>query len=245
VNARIEVLGVPVDVLDVDGLLDGVEALIDRGGARARTVAYLNVHVANTAASDPALHAFLSGVDLCYCDGAGVVLGARLLGHELPGRMTGADWIWKLAARSEGRRRIFWLGGEPGVSEAACNALRERHPGLELDADHGFHGEAEVPALLERIQAFGPDILLVGMGTPVQERWVQRWLGGLQAVPVVWVLGATADFLSGKVDRGPAWLHDRQEWLARLVTEPGRLWKRYLVGNPLFLARVLKQRLRG
>ena len=245
-SARIQVLDLPVDVLDLQGLLDGVGELIECDGPRPRTVAYLNVHVANSSRSHPELRDFLRGVDLCYCDGTGIVLGAKLLGHDLPGRMTGADWIWDLAARAEAEGwRIFWLGGEPGVTEAACEVLQERHPSLQLAADHGYHQEPDVPALLERIRAFEPHILLVGMGTPVQERWVATWQDRVDTVPVVWVLGATADFLSGKVDRGPDWLHTNQEWLARLVTEPGRLWKRYLVGNPLFLARVVKQRLTG
>ena len=82
------------------------------------------------------------------------------------------------------------------------------------------------------------------MGTPTQEHWVQEHRGALKA-PVVWCLGATADFVSGQTSRGPQWLHDNAEWLARLLTEPGRLWRRYLLGNPLYLARVLRQRLTG
>ncbi len=232
------VLGVPVACVDRSGMLDAVEELVQRGQA---TVAYLNVHVANQAAGDPALLAFLQGVDLCYADGAGVLLGARLLGERLPERMTGADWIWDLAARAEGRLRLAWIGGAEGVTEAAAEALRERHPGLQVWTDHGFH--QDVPALIARCNAFAPDIVLVGMGTPTQERWVRRWRPDLQA-PVVWCTGATADFLSGQTSRGPEWLHQNQEWLARLLTEPRRLWRRYLVGNPLFLARVIRSRLR-
>ncbi len=240
---RIRVLGLPVDVLDLRGLIDRVGDFVD--GGEPRTVAYLNVHVANTASGDRELSAFLDGVDLCYCDGEGIRLGARLLGHDLPERMTGADWIWDLAARAEGRWRIFWLGGEPGVTEQASQVLRERHPGLEVAADHGFHDDAATPALLERIRSFGPHVLLVGMGTPIQERWVARYRGELPDVPVVWCLGATADFLSGRVSRGPAVLHDNVEWLARLITEPRRLWRRYLIGNSRFLLRVGLERVRG
>lgn len=227
-------------MLDKAGLLDEVASRIAAG--TRTTVAYLNVHVVNTAARDEALTDFLRSADLCYADGAGVVLGARILGHELPERMTGADWIWDLAAEAEGRWRIAWIGGEPGVSEEAARVLRERHPDLELLAEHGFHDDN--PALCERVNAWRPDLVLVGMGTPVQERWTSIWRGDLDA-PVVWCLGATADFVSGKVDRGPAWLHDNQEWLARLLTEPGRLWRRYLLGNPLFLARVVRERITG
>lgn len=237
---KVELLGVGVDPVDRAGLFDAVERMITAGGRS--TVAYANVHVLNTAATDPALRGFLNSVDLCYCDGGGVVLGAKLLGAHLPERMTGADWIWELAARAEGRWRIFWLGGQPGVTEAAAKVLQEQHPRLHVDTDHGFH--TDHAALIGRINACRPDIVLVGMGTPLQERWVAEHRAAIDA-PVVWVLGATADFISGKVSRGPAWLHQRQEWLARLLVDPRRLCRRYLVGNVRFLGRIGRQRVLG
>ncbi len=245
----VTVLGVRVDGLDVAGLLARVDVLVARGGA---TVAYANVHVINTAASSEGadVRAFLNGADVCYCDGGGVVMGARLLGHALPGRMTGADWIWDLARHAEGRYRLYWLGSEPGVTEAAAAILREKHPRLAIVCDHGFHGKSgpENDEVVAKINASKSDIVLVGMGTPTQERWVAANRAAITA-PVVWVLGATADFVSGKVARGPAFLHQNQEWLARLYTEPRRLWRRYLIGNTVFLARVgaqaLGERVRG
>ena len=159
---RVRVLGLPVDRVNLDELLDRVEEFVQAG--KSRTVAYLNVHVANAAARDEGLRVFLDTADLCYCDGEGIRLGARILGHTLPPRMTGADWIWDLAARAEGRSRLFWLGGAPGVTEQASAVLRERHPGLVIGHDHGFHEEELVPALLDRINAFEPDVLLIGMG---------------------------------------------------------------------------------
>lgn len=236
---RVDVLGVGVDRVDRVGLLDAVERLVDARGKA--TVAYANVHVLNVAAGDPDLRAFLNGADLCYCDGAGVVLGARLLGADLPERMTGADWIWDFARRAEGRWRVAWIGAESGVTEAAAAKLRERHPGLEILTDHGFH--TDWAPVVARVNRWKPDVVLVGMGTPVQERWVAGWRERIDA-PVVWVLGATADFVSGKVSRGPEWLHRNQEWLARLLVDPRRLWKRYLVGNAAFLGRVAKERAR-
>lgn len=225
--------------IDLGGLLRRVDELVVSGG----TVAYANVHVLNAAFGDVELRRFLNSVDVCYCDGSGVGLGARLLGGTLPKRMTGADWIWDLAAHAEGRYRLFWMGSEVGVTQAAALALQARHPRLEIVADHGFHAKEgpENDALIARINASGAHILLVGMGTPVQERWVAQNRARL-TVPVVWVLGATADFVSGRVSRGPAFLFNNQEWLARLLIDPKRLWRRYLVGNPVFLLRVLKQR---
>lgn len=243
-EGRVDVLGVGVDRFDRAGLFARVGELVHARG-RA-TVAYANVHVLNTATGDAALRDFLNAADVCYCDGSGVVLGAKLLGETLPERMTGADWIWDLARLAEGRWRLFWLGSEPGVTEAAAKKLQERHPALHVDTDHGYHAKegAENDALIARINACRPDIVLVGMGTPVQERWVAANRARIDA-PVVWVLGATADFISGKVSRGHPLLYNHQEWLARLLTEPRRLWRRYLIGNTVFLARILGQRLAG
>jgi N-acetylglucosaminyldiphosphoundecaprenol N-acetyl-beta-D-mannosaminyltransferase len=233
----VPVLGVGVDDVDRAGLFTAVERLV---AARGRaTIAYANVHVVNVAAGDPGLRAFLAAADLCYCDGAGVRIGARILGEALPERMTGADWIWDLAARGEGRWRLFWLGGEPGVAAAAAARLQARHPGLVIATEQGFVTDDD--AVLAKIAAFAPDIVLVGMGTPLQERWVAKHRARI-AAPLVWVTGATADFVSGRVRRGPAWLHQRQEWLARLLVDPRRLWRRYLVGNTVFLTRVARAR---
>jgi N-acetylglucosaminyldiphosphoundecaprenol N-acetyl-beta-D-mannosaminyltransferase len=132
------------------------------------------------------------------------------------------------------------------VTTQAAEALCARYPGLEIACDHGFYGKegAENDALIDRINASGAEILLVGMGTPLQEAWVGQVRDRLE-VPVVWCLGATADFLAGEQDRGPAWLVERHEWLARLVSDPRRMWRRYLVGNVSVLAWACWRRLVG
>jgi N-acetylglucosaminyldiphosphoundecaprenol N-acetyl-beta-D-mannosaminyltransferase len=235
---RVELLGVPIDVLTREQLIERVGWFIERG--RPATVSYVNMHVLDRVGKHPDLLDFFRDLDLCYCDGKGVVLAARMQGENLPERMTGADWIWDLAARAEGRWRIAWIGGEPGVTAQAAAVLQQRHPGLEIVPFHGYHPKQgpENETFIHHVNLSNADIVLVGMGTPVQERWVQRNRAALEA-PVVWCLGATADFVSGRVDRGPAWLYERQEWLARLWVDPQRLWRRYLLGNTRVMARVL------
>ena len=219
--------------------------MVAAGGSH--TVGYVNAHVLNQAARDASLDAFLRGLDLCYCDGNGVRLAARMLGASLPARMTGAEWIWDLAGRAEGRLRLYWVGGAPGVTEEAAQRLRARHPRLDIDVEHGFH-DKEGPdndKVIDALNAASPDIVLVGMGTPIQERWVSANRARIEA-PVVWVLGATADFVAGVVPRpGPAWLVEHAEWLSRLAADPRRLAGRYLLGNAEFLARVARQRMRA
>jgi N-acetylglucosaminyldiphosphoundecaprenol N-acetyl-beta-D-mannosaminyltransferase len=206
---------------------------------------YANVHVLNTAWTDPELHAILNQADLIYCDGAGVVLGARLLGHRLPGRMTGADWIDPLCqACAKDGVPLYFVGGRPGIAVRAAQTLSARHPGLRVvGAHHGYLADADVcRAAIAAVNAARPDILLVGMGTPTQERWIAAHRQELD-VPVVWAVGALFDFVAGVQPRGPRWMLDNGlEWLYRLGSDPRRLWRRYVIGNPLFLARVLRQR---
>jgi len=238
------VFGVPVDRLRLEALLERVDAFVADGAPR--TISYVNVHVLNEMRGNAELLRFLAKLDLCYCDGNGVKMVAQILGESLPERMTGADWIWDLASRSAGRHKLFWLGGAPGVTERAAEVLRAEHPSLQVDADHGYHSKSgpENDALIARINASGADILLVGMGTPVQEDWVATFRDRLQ-VPVVWCLGATADFLAGEQARGPDWLVERHEWLARLLSDPRRLWRRYLLGNVTVLTWAMWQRCFG
>jgi len=205
---------------------------------------YANVHVVNTAWRDPKLRAILNQADLVYCDGAGVALGARLLGHPLPGRMTGADWIEPLCAACAGRRTtLYFLGGRPGVAARAAATLQERHPGLRVaGAHHGYLADTDVcAAAIAAVNKARPHILLVGMGTPLQEKWIAAHRHQLE-VPLVWAVGALFDFVTGVQPRGPRWMLDHGlEWLCRMWSDPRRLWRRYLVGNPLFLLRVLRQ----
>jgi N-acetylglucosaminyldiphosphoundecaprenol N-acetyl-beta-D-mannosaminyltransferase len=240
----VQVLGVEVATVNRAELLRLVATFVAEG--QKRTVAYANVHVLNTAYTNKDLKDFLNRADLCFCDGEGVRKAANWLAAKpvIAERMTGADWIWDLSALAEKKGwRLFWLGGEPGVTAEAAKTLRKKHPGLKVQCDHGFYKKSgpENEALIERINAATPDIVLVGMGTPEQERWVAANRERLEA-PVVWVLGATADFISGKVSRGPAFLYNNAEWVARLITEPRRLWRRYLVGNVVFMGRVGREK---
>lgn len=234
------ILGVRVDTFTKKELLQHVELAIRQN--RRLTVSYANIHVLDQAAVLPDLKKILNEMDICYCDGKGVQLAAKFLKQEeLSERITGADWIWDLGKLCAGKYKICWIAGDPGTTIEASEALKTVSPDLELLPLHGYFPKKgpENDKLLLRINAFKPDILLVGFGTPLQERWVSQNREKLNAT-VVWCLGATADFISGRVSRGPKWLHERQEWLARLIVNPQKLWHRYMLGNTRVGLRLLK-----
>lgn len=234
-----------MDPLTVEGLHAEIGRGIQAGGHAL--VLNANVHCLNLAYTDPRLRSLLNGAEVVFCDGAGVMLAARLLGRRIPERITYADWAWRLAsyAASEGFT-LYFLGARPGVAEKAAEKLRERYPDLRVSGiQHGYFdrsiGSPENEAVIEKINAAAPDILLVGFGMPVQERWLMENWDRIDA-RVALTGGAVFDYISGELRRGPPILTENGfEWLARLLVEPRRLWRRYIVGNPVFLWRVIRQ----
>jgi N-acetylglucosaminyldiphosphoundecaprenol N-acetyl-beta-D-mannosaminyltransferase len=213
-----------------------------------RRVSYVNAHVLNQSADNAALRRALRASDLVYCDGYGVRLAARAIGLEVPHRMTGADWIWSLAGLCQERERsLYLLGSRPGTAVDAAAALKRAYPRLRVcGAHHGYFeiGSHQSERVLEHIAERRPDILLVGMGTPLQELWVDRETDRIEA-GAIWTVGALFDYLAGRTPRAPHWVADHGfEWVFRLAVEPRRMWRRYLLGNPAFLYRVWEERRR-
>ena len=209
-------------------------------------VAHVNVRAMNYAHELSWYRDFINQADLVFCDGFGVLLGAKLEGQSVQSdhRMTCPDYIESLArACADADVSIFLLAGQPGVVERAIAKLKRVAPRLRIRGHHGHfqkHG-SENSAVIEQINRFRPEILYVGFGMPLQERWILDNIDRIHA-NVFLPLGACLDFYTGQVYRGPRWMTDRGlEWLTRLATEPSRLWERYLVGNPLFFYRVLKE----
>ncbi|HET9073084.1 MAG TPA: WecB/TagA/CpsF family glycosyltransferase [Solirubrobacteraceae bacterium] len=210
-----------------------------------RRVMYVNAHVVNQSRSYPELLAALRRADLVYCDGYGVRLAAHVLDKPVPHRMTGADWIWDLASLCElSGQPIYLLGSEPPIAREAADQLRRWYPRLDVTgAHHGFFalGSPHNDRVIEDINAHPGAIVLVGMGSPKQELWVDHYADALRG-SVVWTVGALFDYVSGHVPRAPRWLADNGwEWIFRLALEPQRMWRRYLLGNPQFLARVIAE----
>ncbi|UCD58618.1 MAG: WecB/TagA/CpsF family glycosyltransferase [Candidatus Hydrogenedentota bacterium] len=231
----VDFLGITVDVLDTQELYERVAGFVEE--AKPRKVMYLNADCISVSRRDSAYRRILNNADLVYADGISIVLGAKMLGMHLPGRSTGADFIPGFCRGfAERGYRIYFLGARPGVAENAAHRLRQSVPSLDIvGIRDGYFAPEEKEQVVADIVEARPHILLVGLGAPYQERWIEENLERLN-VPVVWGVGGAFDFISGRLTRGPRWLVDNGfEWLCRLLVEPGRLWRRYLIGNVKFL----------
>ena len=234
---------IPIDLAEPPELLRTISSWASQHATKR--VMYVNAHVVNQSRTTPGLAEALRAADLVYCDGYGVRLAARAMERPVPHRMTGADWIWGLARLFElAGHPLYLLGSEPPLAREAAARLKRFYPRLDVAGPHhGFFeiGSPHAERVVEDINDRQPDILLVGMGTPKQELWVQEYASRIDA-DVFWTVGALFDYVSGRIPRAPGWLADNGlEWIFRLGIEPQRMWRRYLLGNPVFLGRVMTQ----
>lgn len=244
---QIEILGVRIDPFTVDDLYSAIGDIVDL--KQKEIIANVNAQAMNLSYKLPWFRTFLNESKYVFCDGFGVILGARLLGHHLPERVTYADWIWELASVAETSGwTIYFLGAKEGVAEKAAENLMDRYPDLNIiGCHHGYFDKrpnsSENASVLEQINSSEPNILIVGFGMPRQELWLSENWQNVNA-NVALTGGAVFDYASGELKRGPDWMTQRGlEWFARLIIEPKRLWRRYIIGNPLFIWRILKSRL--
>lgn len=215
-------------------------------GERRGIILCANIHGLNLAHKYSWLANFYTQADIVYVDGAGVVLGAKLLGHNIPKRTTMADWGWPAAVYlAEHDHSLFLLGSLPGVTALAAERLKAHAPRLKiLGTHHGFFNKegAENSAVIGEINRLQPDILMVGMGMPLEQRWILENYQKIQA-KVFWEVGAAFEYWAGLVRRCPRWMGEwGLEWLFRLLLEPRRMAKRYLWGNPVFILNILGER---
>lgn len=236
------ILGIPVLAIRWDDAI----ALLSRLVAEQRftKVSFLNAHNANIAYGDPV---FAEALDdfLILPDGVGVDIAAKLLyGAPFPDNLNGTDFVPAFLQASTRPLTVALLGATRVNAEAASVRLSTLAVQHRFVVVHdGYFSAAQEPEIVGRIAKLRPDVLLVAMGVPRQELWIARHIDARHCtLPIA--VGALLDFLSGTVPRAPLWIRRlRLEWLYRLWIEPGRLWRRYVLGNPLFLWRVLKQKL--
>jgi N-acetylglucosaminyldiphosphoundecaprenol N-acetyl-beta-D-mannosaminyltransferase len=240
---RVTLSGVGFDPLTEDQVVDLVCSAGRRGvGGWLVTP---NVDILRSAAADPDLAALVARASVVVADGVPLLWATRVSGHPLPGRVAGASLIWSLsaAAAREGRS-VYLLGGAPGVAERAGEILARTYAGLVV-AGHdcpplGFDSSPEgIDRVRRAVVAAAPDIVFCGLGFPKQERVIEQLLPDL---PTAWFVGcgAAITFVSGEIRRAPHWMQvSGLEWVHRLLSEPRRLFRRYIVDDLPFAVRLM------
>ncbi len=219
------------------------QCLLDRltGPQAATVVGFVNAHAMNLVVRDGACHQALSAADVLLRDGSGMAILYRRLGLEPGLNMNGTDFIPQLLAAYRGRRVAFWGTRQPYLDQAVQRSAA-MFGVVPVSVHDGF---ASVDTYLQLARELQPELIVLGMGMPRQEVVAAR-LAATGGAYLIVCGGAILDFLGGKVSRAPVWLRRLGgEWLYRLLREPKRLFMRYVVGNPLFLLRILLYRRDG
>ncbi len=241
------ILNVPVDDLNMDEALARIEDFIAVGRETGKThqIATVNADFAVNASKDPELRYLLQEADMATADGMPLVWGARLLGVPMEGRVTGSDMVPALAElAAEKGYSIYFFGAVEGIAQKAADILQEKHPDLIVAGvcSPPFQPVIDMDmALMDDIRNAKPDILLVALGNPKQEKWIGMY-GEHVGVPVMIGIGASLNFIAGEEKRAPRWMQKYGfEWIYRLVLNPRRLWKRYVVDLFAFAVFFMRQ----
>ena len=240
-------LGLPTNALTMDQLTTLVAHAVREG--RTCLLPNLNLHAIYLASKDDRMISFFRSADYVHADGMSVVLLGRLFGLPLTRdhRVTYVDWMPVLmqAAASLGWN-VFYLGSRPGVADKAAETFREQHPALKLQVRHGyFDVENDSDEVIASIRETKPDVLIVGMGMPRQELWIQEHREALRGM-VILPAGAAFDYFAGALPSPPRWAGRMGlEWAFRLLAEPRRLGSRYLIEPWHIVGMVLQHAIRG
>ncbi len=246
---RINIGGVEVDECNFDQVIEATTHHV----LTSTTPKYIvtpNAHHILLLQKDAHFREIYENAFLVVPDGVPLVWASKFLGGSiLPERVNGTDLFERLCeVASEKKLRVFLLGGRPGAADSAAQTLLQKHSGLDIVGTYcppyGFEvDKAEITLINARIRAAAPHILFVGLGAPKQEYWMYANYQEL-GVPISLGIGVSFELVSGMVPRAPLWMQKLGlEWFFRLIAEPNRLWKRYIIGNPSFLWLVLRQRL--
>lgn len=233
VAGRVELFGVPVDLLTIDETVERCQELIEQ--RRPVQHAFINAAEAVMMEDVPGFRATLAACDIVNADGQSIVWAARLLGVPLAGRVAGPDLMDRLLELAERKGHpVYFLGAKADVLEEFEVAVKKLHPRLEIAGRHHGYFDDDV-AVADDVRRSGARLLFVAISSPRKEFFLSQNLDRMGALFAMGV-GGSFDLLAGKTRRAPHWMQDAGlEWLFRLIQEPRRMWKRYLIGNARFL----------
>lgn len=238
---RIEFLKSPMDVSTMEEAVDFIEKKVEADEFIQHVV--VNVAKLVNMQKDPELAASVKACDIINIDGMGVVWGARFCGHKVQERVAGVDLFHGLLSMSAKRSfPVYLLGAQQEVVEKAATVVERLYPGLTIAGiNDGYFWEDE-ESVVKKIRESGAKLLFVAITSPKKENFINKWQDQL-GVNFVMGVGGTFDVVAGKVKRAPVWMQNwGLEWFYRVMQEPGRMWKRYLVTNSQFAWLLLKEK---
>jgi N-acetylglucosaminyldiphosphoundecaprenol N-acetyl-beta-D-mannosaminyltransferase len=238
----VDILGVRIANLHTIEAVAHMQKLIWTAAPHARALYIVNAHTLNLACDDPSYRDVLNGADAVFGDGTGVRWAARWQGKKMIDNLVGTDLLpFFFVNTMERRYRYFLVGAQPDVVARAAGFLTAQFPGLNvIGHQHGHYDRATHDEVLAKINAAEPDVLMVGMGNPIQERWIHDNRPRLTGVKLAVGVGGLFDHWGGVLTRAPRWVRRNGfEWVQLMLQQPHK-WRRYLVGNPRFLVRVAR-----
>jgi len=244
---QLSMLGIKVTDATIAMLHDEMDRII--GGGRQGVVLSANAHAVNLARSRPWLADFFKEAELVHVDGGGIIIAARMRGIRIRERSTWADWWPRMASHFAAQKySLFLLGGPAGLAQAAAAGVSAHAPEIRIVGTHHGYFQADGPenaGVIKTINAVKPDVLWVGMGMPLQEKWIRDNRAALD-VKLIMVCGSAFKYMAGLRSRCPRWMQmNHLEWLWMLAEEPRRGLVRYLWGNPRFLLAALLEAMRS
>lgn len=237
-SAYLNIHEVPLVNLSMDDSITAIELALEQN--IMTRISFVNADCINIAAHDCSYFETLKQSDWVFIDGIGMRLAGKMLKQPVRDNVNGTDLFPLLCASLEASgKRLFLLGAKPGVVDDVANWVRTHYPRLQIaGTHHGYFSAEEESEIIAQIKESQTDVLLTAMGVPLQEKWLAHHMTET-GVTVAMGVGGLFDFYSGRIPRAPLWMRKAGlEWFFRFMQEPGRLWRRYFIGNGMFLCRI-------
>ena len=244
VDKRYPILNTYVNAMSMDETVDAVEEMIERRVPVQHVV--INALKVNLMRKDENLRKIVNECPLINADGASIVLAAKMLKIPLKERVAGFDLFVRLVEEASDKNyKIYLFGAREEVVKKVKAIFERKYPTLQIVGyRNGYFTEADEPEIVKNIAESGADMMFVAFSSPKKEYWIRRYLKELN-IPFVMGVGGSFDVIAGTTKRAPLWMQKcGMEWFYRFIQEPGRLWKRYLVGNVSFMIYVLQYKMR-
>ncbi|MBX7172154.1 MAG: WecB/TagA/CpsF family glycosyltransferase [Pyrinomonadaceae bacterium] len=240
---KIKVLGLPINNTSMKEAVDLISEKLHSTGSAVQ-FCFVNADCANLSVKNTEYKAVLNRAQFVFADGIGMKIAGKLLKTGIKQNVNGTDLFPRLCEKLSGTgKKIFLLGAKPKIADAVANWVKTNFPETEVcGTQHGYYSSEDEPRILQKINESQTDLLLVAFGAPRQDVWIAENLPNLKIKAAIGV-GGLFDYFSGRIPRAPQWLREMGlEWFFRFYQEPRRMWRRYFLGNFVFLSRVILEK---